>query len=98
IPESMKKTLNGSNFLIKDSTLDHNNRILIFTTVANLKQLELSSFWIMDGTFKTVPTIFKQLYTIHGSIGGNENSQIMPLVYALMTSKSGKCYKGYFKI
>jgi MULE transposase domain/FLYWCH zinc finger domain len=96
IPESMKKTLNGSNFLIKDSTLGH-NRILIFTTIANLKQLELSSFWVMDGTFKTVPTIFKQLYTIHGSVGGNENSRIMPLVYALMSSKSEECYKRLFQ-
>jgi hypothetical protein len=70
---------------------------LIFTTIANLKQLELSSFWVMDGTFKTVPTIFKQLYTIHGSVGGNENSRIMPLVYALMSSKSEECYKRLFQ-
>jgi hypothetical protein len=96
IPENMQKTLDGSNFLIKDSTLGH-DRILIFTTIANLEQLELSSFWIMDGTFKTVPTIFKQLYTIHGCVGGNENSRIMPLVYALMSSKSEECYKRLFQ-
>ncbi|PKY16990.1 hypothetical protein RhiirB3_429484 [Rhizophagus irregularis] len=35
-----------------------------------------------------VPTIFRQLYTIHGSIRSNENSRIMPLVYALMSNKS----------
>ena len=56
-----------------------------------------SSFWIMDGTFKTVPTIFKQLYTIHGQVGGNENSRIMPLAYALMSSKSEECYKALFQ-
>jgi hypothetical protein len=63
IPNDMQKTLDGSDFLIKDSTIG-DNRILIFTTVANINYLNRSSIWIMDGTFKTVPTIFKQLYTI----------------------------------
>ena len=58
----MQKTLNESNFLIKDSTIGH-NKILIFTTIANINQLNQSSIWIIDGTFKTVSTIFKQLYT-----------------------------------
>ncbi|CAB4389744.1 unnamed protein product [Rhizophagus irregularis] len=92
----MKKTLDGSNFLIKDSTIN-DNRILIFTTIANINQLEQSTLWIMDGTFKTVPTIFKQLYTIHGFVGRNENSWIMPLVYVLMSSKSEECYQALFQ-
>ncbi|CAB4402207.1 unnamed protein product [Rhizophagus irregularis] len=96
IPEHMKKTLDGSNFLIKDSTIN-DNRILIFTTIANINQLEQSTLWIMDGMFKTVPTIFKQLYTIHGFVGRNENSWIMPLVYVLMSSKSEECYQALFQ-
>lgn len=96
IPEYMKKILDGSNFLIKDSTIN-NNRILIFTTIANINQLEQSILWIMDGTFKTVPTIFKQLYTIHGFVERNENSWIMPLVYVLMSSKSEECYQTLFQ-
>ncbi len=96
ISENFKRTLNGSDFLVKDSTIG-NNRILLFTTVANIRYLKESSFWIMDGTFKTVPTIFKQLYTIHGCVGGNENSQIMLLVYALMSSKFEECYRKLFQ-
>ncbi|RIA89390.1 hypothetical protein C1645_824919 [Glomus cerebriforme] len=65
IPENMQKTLDSSDFLIKDSTIGH-DRILLFTTVTNINHLDHSFFWIMDGTFKTVPTLFKQLYTIHG--------------------------------
>ena len=91
IPENMQKTLNGNDFLIKDSTIGH-DRILIFTTVANINYLNQSSIWIMDGTFKTVPTIFKQLYSIHGCVGGNENSRIVSLVYILMSSKNEECY------
>jgi hypothetical protein len=96
IPEDLTRTLDGSDFLIRDSNIGQ-DRILLFTTIANIRYLEQSAFWIMDGTFKTVPTIFRQLYTIHGSIGGNANSRIMPLVYALMSSKSEECYKRLFQ-
>ena len=92
----MKKTLDGSDFLIKDLTMD-NNRILIFTTIANVIQLEQSTIWIIDGTFKTVPSVFKQLYTIHEYVRENENSRIMPLVYSLMSSKSEQCYQMLFQ-
>ena len=54
----MKKTLDGSDFLVRDLTVG-DERILIFTTSANVNYLAQSSFWIMNGTFKTVPTIFK---------------------------------------
>ncbi|CAB4373279.1 unnamed protein product [Rhizophagus irregularis] len=40
----------------------------------------------MDSTFKTVPTSFKQLYTIHESVESSENSQIMPLVFSLIST------------
>ncbi|GBC33064.2 uncharacterized protein OCT59_007297 [Rhizophagus irregularis] len=42
----------------------------------------------MDGTFKTVPTSFKQLYTIHESVESSENSQIMPLVFSLISMQA----------
>jgi hypothetical protein len=96
IPENMKVTLDGVNFLVKDSTIGE-NRILLFTTVTNIRNLEQSCLWIMDGTFKTVPTLFRQLYTIHARVGGDENSRIMPLVYALMSSKSRECYERLFQ-
>ena len=50
----------------------------------------------MDGTFKTVPTVFHQLYTIHAPVG-SENSRILPLVYSLITSKSEEIYKNLFE-
>jgi len=43
---------------------------------------------MMNGTFKTVPTLFRQLYTLHVMVGTEENAKILPLVHALMTSKS----------
>lgn len=44
-----------------------NNRGLIFSTRANLQMLSRSRHWYADGTFKTAPMLFEQLYTIHGT-------------------------------
>ncbi|GBC16249.2 uncharacterized protein LOC112591534 [Rhizophagus irregularis DAOM 181602=DAOM 197198] len=96
IPKNMRKTLNGSDFLIKDLTVCE-EKVLIFTTTSNIKYLAQLNFWLADRTFKTVSTIFRQLYTIHGSIRSNENSQIMPLVYALMLNKSEVAYRALFQ-
>ncbi|KAF0464707.1 hypothetical protein F8M41_026445 [Gigaspora margarita] len=96
IPNYMKQTLKGSDFLISNTTVNQ-SRILMFTTADNFCHLNHSPYWIMDGTFKTVPNIFKQLYTIHDCIGGNENSRIMPLVFSLMTEKSMESYRRLFQ-
>jgi hypothetical protein len=95
LPLEYQMTLNGENFC-RDIRMD-NDRTLIFLTNANLIHLRNASFWIMDGTFKTVPTIFKQLYTIHAPVGGPLNSRILPLVYALMSSKSEESYSRLFQ-
>lgn len=71
IPIDLQVTLRGSNFLVRDLNIG-DGKVLIFTTFNNVNYLSQSSFFIMDGTFKTVPTIFKQLYTIHGRIGSDE--------------------------
>jgi hypothetical protein len=50
----------------------------------------------MDGTFKTAPLLFSQLYSIHCEVGGI-NSRILPIVWALITSKSENCYIASFE-
>ena len=62
-----------------------------------MKKLENAPFWIMDGTFKTVPTVFKQMYTIHAPIGPHERSRLLPLVYVLMSRKNSECYIELFR-
>ena len=44
----------------------------------------MSSFWIMDGTFKSAPHLFYQIYIIHGNVRGGW----FPLVLAVTESKS----------
>ena len=57
IPDALHFTLSGDLFLVKDCTFDQ-NKLLLFTTRSNVFRLSQAQFWMMDGTFKTVPTIF----------------------------------------
>src|SRR5271163_4389021 len=41
------------------------DRILLFGCHQLLDGLAHASFWLADGTFKVVPSLFFQLYTIH---------------------------------
>lgn len=52
---------------------------------------------MIDGTFKTVPILFQQLFSIHGKVGTGENAKVLPLGYGLMTSKSEECYVRLFQ-
>lgn len=74
----------------------------MFTTYENCTFLQESNCWIADGTFKVCTNIFYQLYVIHGLIKrGNGTTQhilFVPLVYALMISKTEELYVKMFKL
>jgi hypothetical protein len=76
-------------FLLYDNGTDADERILIFTTDENLQLLANSSHWFMDGTFDIAPTLFAQLYVIHGQVGVNTS----PLVYVLMQRQTQSSYE-----
>lgn len=65
---------------------------MIFTTAENCLLLKNASFWIMDGTFKSCPTLFNQLFVTHGSVERENNKTVVPLLYALMTSRDEDLY------
>ena len=73
LPIEYTITNRGETFLYHDSYDE--NHFLIFTTRQNLQLLKESKNWFSDGTFKIVPSIFQQLYTIHGL----KNDAIFPL-------------------
>ena len=86
IPAKYTLTLNDEPFLL--ANLGTADRILIFSTDSDLKQLADSSNWHVDGTFKCAPGIFTQLYSIHGV----KSSTTLPLVYALLPNKTESTY------
>lgn len=96
IAEEFRVTTAGALFLIYDSVEDERynltcGRILIFSTTENLRRLMSCLTWYVDGTFKSAPSIFFQLFTILGSEtqihNGNEQTFALPYVYALLESK-----------
>jgi hypothetical protein len=86
VPINLRATISGNQFLAKELEIG-DEKIMIFCTESNLQHLQEADYWIMDGTFKTVPTLFLQMYTIHALVGGEDNACVFPMVYALMTSK-----------
>ena len=96
VPDDLKFTNNNKLFLLRQSDIG-NEKVLLFSTENNLKKLAESNYWIMDGTFKTAPNMFLQIYSIHAPVGGKENSRILPLVYFVMSRKSEEAYKRAFE-
>jgi len=107
LPNQFKQTIAGDQFLLYDSFEDIDyqltcGRIIIFATKENLRILMNSPTWFVDGTFKVVPTIFFQLFTILGpttqTTNGTDQVIGLPLVYALLESKEEAAYSKVYEI
>jgi hypothetical protein len=86
------ETSDGRQFLVYDSN-DAECRFLIFTTEENMLFLDSCDHWFADGTFKSVPPLFNQMYTIHGLKYGN----VFPAVFILMSNRRKGTYKRVFQ-
>ncbi|KAF9747738.1 hypothetical protein NGRA_3507, partial [Nosema granulosis] len=64
IPPELQVAVENKQFLFYDSGIKDKDRVIIFTTEENLRYIEHSSILICDGTFKTCPTCFDQLFTV----------------------------------
>lgn len=107
IPPQFRSTRNRDNFNIFDSfdaedeedssdeeeIYQNPNRIIVFGTTQNLSLLSRSMIIFLDGTFKTCPHIFTQIFTIHGTVHG----AVFPLVYALLPNKTTESYRAVLR-
>lgn len=91
IPESLK-FIEGELFVLADTSFGVNEKLIILGSKSNLQFLSQAKCWLMDGTFHVVPSIFRQLFTIQGKI----DSETVPLIYCLMSSKSKLAYDEFF--
>jgi hypothetical protein len=87
LPESFRVIIVGEPSLICDNK-DAENRMMIFATKEFLGYLLSSNTRFADGTFKTAPQLFQQLFTIHFL----RNSKAYPAVYALLSNKLESTY------
>lgn len=83
IPYEINKTLNNIQFLLFDSGIDDEKRILIVLTKPNCIHLFNNKVWIVDCTFEVAPPDWEQLVSIQAKIRKKYN----PLVYCLMKKK-----------
>ena len=91
IPREICLLDDGEDFLKFDSGAG-DDRIIIFSTDRNLRLLAQSPNWHCDGTFKSCPPLFEQIYTVHSIV----NNRVMPALFALLPSKSEETYSRLF--
>lgn len=86
-------------FLLGDYNDGKNNRILLFSSKEARELLKDRKIFLGDGTFKSCPKPFKQLYVLFGDQGSSdEENNVVPVVYALMPNKLKKSYYIMFEI
>ena len=54
-----------ANLVLRDTGPDDNERIIMLGDQNLARTLDQSDLWLVDGTFKVVPELFFQLYTVH---------------------------------
>lgn len=84
-------TAEGALFILSEVQVG-SEYFITMGTKESLNFLAKSDFWIMDGTFAVVPSMMRQLFSIHGKVEG----VVVPLIFCLMTKKSKKCYESFF--
>ena len=77
-----------------DQIGDRSGRIIIFGTDTMSGLLRESPTWMMDATFKVVPSLFMQLFVMHAV----KNEDVFPCLYVLMQNNEEQTYKRVFQV
>lgn len=70
---------------------------LIFATSESIESLFESKIWYADGIYKTTDKPYLQVYVVHGSLKGDNEHKVKPLVYCIMSHKKTELYNEIFK-
>lgn len=81
-------TYSNNLFLQHDSGSNDSNRIIIFTTAVFKNYLEKCTVILSDGTFRSTPKGYAQVYIIYGFFFG----QTTPLAWCLMRNRKKESY------
>ncbi|CAF0987067.1 unnamed protein product [Brachionus calyciflorus] len=92
IPEELKFTYSGHQFVLIDTGEDDKDRMIILASDENIKYLNSVKMWCIDGTFDISPSLFKQLFTINVLLNGRN----LPLLNAFLVDKLEKTYRRLF--
>lgn len=103
LPQRYQTTTDGRRFLLWDSLeaqIEDNSeetqppRMLLFATDECLALLKANVNWLFDGTFKSSPNAFYQVFTLHCL---HANGAV-PCVYALLPDKTQETYTTFFEV
>lgn len=93
MPDSYSKTADKGTFLIHKSWVDimQTKSMALFMSDWGAEVLRKHKIWLMDGTFKTTPAPFAQIYIVmaHSEFGGSG----LPCGFCLLPSKEGVVYE-----
>jgi hypothetical protein len=78
----------GANLLMYDSEAADPQRILIFASHIDCARLSQCDTWLADGTFRSSPSMFYQLWVIHGLYRG----RVLPFIFCLLPNKQQQIY------
>ena len=92
LPNIYDRTLADGEFLRYDSGPGP-DRSLIFASDIGLQKLADANHGYAEGTFKSVPRLFGQLYTIHAKY----NEQVFQMAYALLPNKQRETYDSFLQ-
>ncbi|KAL0821973.1 hypothetical protein ABMA28_005362 [Loxostege sticticalis] len=75
------------------------DKIFIFGSPGCMKLIKKNDLYLADGTFKSVPNPFEQLFTVHVDIGSTrEVTTIIPIFFCLLPNKKESTYTEVFRI
>ena len=86
-----RTSLSNEEFVLIDQV---NARFISFGTLESLRMLCTADHLFLDGTFKSCPTPFCQLYTIH--IRSSVLRSTIPVLYSLLPNKTKLTYISFF--
>ena len=70
IPSLYQRTWSGEQFLLADiQSKKVGGRLIMFSSNEQVELLLNSTIWFCDGTFKTCPSIFNQVYIVQCLVG-----------------------------
>ncbi|CAF1581158.1 unnamed protein product [Rotaria magnacalcarata] len=95
IPLLYQRTWSGEEFIIADIRKKKvGGRLIMFCSNEQIDTLLNSTIWFCDGTFKTTPAMFEQVYIIQCLVG----DEVFPAVYALTANRKRKTYEEMIKV
>ncbi|KAG0426628.1 hypothetical protein DMUE_5957, partial [Dictyocoela muelleri] len=94
IPEYLFHDIEGNKFIQHISCQNEKDGCIILMNENSKIHLQRAKIWLIDGTFKSCPSEFYQVFIIHTNILG----KVLPMAYILLKNKTKEQYIKMFSL